>query len=177
VHPTQIAVFWHCIFREISMKNIYVLLGLLLISSSTFAVDGDPEAGKAKSLTCAACHGTDGNSAIPMNPKIAGQHAGYLYKQLAEFKLAAQTGGAEGRNNAVMNGMAVGLSDQDMKDLAVYYASQEPNIGTAPEEVIAAGKFRSGDRNNDLNGMMRDIASKLTDEDIAILSAYIEGLY
>ncbi|MFC4698803.1 c-type cytochrome [Glaciecola siphonariae] len=207
------------------MKNLCLLLGLILTSAAAVAIDGDPEAGKAKSITCAACHGTDGNSAIPLNPKIAGQHAGYIYKQLKEFKLAGQTGGKEGRNNAVMNGMAAPLSDQDMKDLAVYFAGQELKIGTAPEDVIAAGEalyrggdadrgitaciachsadgkgmnlagfpvlsgqhaqytktqlemFRSGARNNDLNGMMRDIASRLTDEDIEILSAYLEGLY
>jgi cytochrome c553 len=207
------------------MKKLCLLLGLILTSATSVAIDGDPEAGKAKSVTCAACHGTDGNSAIPLNPKIAGQHAGYLFKQLSEFKLAGQTAGKEGRNNAVMNGMAAPLSEQDMKDLAAYFSSQELKIGSAPEDVIAAGEalyrggdaergitaciachsadgkgmnlagfpvlsgqhaqytkqqlemFRSGQRNNDLNGMMRDIAVKLTDEDIAILSAYLEGLY
>ncbi|WP_395339027.1 c-type cytochrome [Ningiella sp. W23] len=207
------------------MKKLCMLLGLVLVSATALAIDGDPEAGKAKSITCAACHGTDGNSAIPLNPKIAGQHAGYLFKQLSEFKLASQTGGEEGRNNAVMNGMAAVLSEQDMKDLAAYFASQELKVGAAPEDVIAAGEalyrggdadrgitaciachsangsgmnlagfpvvggqhaqytqqqlemFRSGERNNDMNGMMRDIAKKLTDEDIRILSAYLEGLY
>nr|WP_136250682.1 c-type cytochrome [Ningiella ruwaisensis] len=207
------------------MKKICMLLGLILSSATALAVDGDPEAGKAKSITCAACHGTDGNSAIPLNPKIAGQHAGYLYKQLEEFKLASQTGGKEGRNNAVMNGMAAPLSEQDMKDLAAYFASQDLKIGAAPEDVIAQGEalyrggdaergitaciachgpggkgmnlagfpviggqhaqyteqqlkmFRSGERNNDLNGMMRGVSSKLTDEDIRILSAYLEGLH
>ena len=207
------------------MKNLCLLLGLVLTSTASLAIDGDPEAGKAKSVTCSACHGTDGNSVIPLNPKIAGQHAGYLYKQLSEFKLASQTGGKEGRNNAVMNGMAAALSEQDMKDLAAYYASQELKIGSAPEDVIEAGEalyrggdaergitaciachsadgggmnlagfpviggqhatytqqqlemFRTGERNNDLNGMMRGVSSKLTDEDIRILSAYLEGLY
>jgi cytochrome c553 len=207
------------------MKKLCLLLGLILISATTVAIDGDPEAGKAKSITCAACHGVDGNSAIPLNPKLAGQHPGYIYKQLVEFKLAGMTAGKEGRNNAIMNGMAAPLSEQDMKDLAAYFASQELKIGSAPEEVLAVGEalyrggdadrgitaciachspdgsgmnlagfpviggqhatytkqqlemFRSGQRHNDLNGMMRGIASKLTDEDIEILSAYIEGLY
>jgi cytochrome c553 len=207
------------------MKKLCLLLGLILTSAATFAIEGDPEAGKAKSITCAACHGTDGNSAIPLNPKLAGQHAGYIYKQLTEFKLAGQTAGKDGRNNAVMNGMAAPLSDQDMKDLAMYFSSQELKIGAAPEDIIAAGEalyrggdadrgitscischgpdgkgmnlagfpvlsgqhadytkqqlkmFRSGERHNDLNGMMRSIAVKLTDEDINVLSAYLEGLY
>lgn len=207
------------------MKKLCLLLGLILTSATTVAIEGDPEAGKAKSITCAACHGSDGNSAIPLNPKIAGQHAGYLFKQLSEFKLASQTAGKEGRNNAIMNGMAAALSEQDMKDLAAYFSSQELKIGAAPEDVIAAGEalyrggdaqrgitaciachgpggegmnlagfpvlsgqhsvytkqqlemFRSGERHNDLNRMMRGVAIKLTDKDIEILSAYLEGLY
>lgn len=211
--------------ERLSMKKLCLLFGLVLMSATSVAIEGDPEAGKAKSVTCAACHGTDGNSAIPLNPKLAGQHAGYLYKQLTEYKLASQTGGEDGRNNAVMNGMAAVLSDQDMKDLAAYFSSQALKIGAAPEDVIAAGEalyrggdadrsitacischspdgkgmnlagfpvisgqhaqytkqqlemFRSGQRHNDLNGMMRGVAAKLTDEDIRILSAYLEGLY
>ncbi|WP_026376028.1 c-type cytochrome [Aestuariibacter salexigens] len=207
------------------MKKIGLLLCLALGFSTTSIAQGDPEAGKAKSAVCAACHGPDGNSAIEMNPKLAGQHEGYLYKQLTEFKLASQTGGQEGRNNAVMNGMAAPLSDQDMKDLAAYYSSQEATPGSTPEDVVAAGEalyrggdldrgitaciachgptgngmglagfpdisgqhaaytktqlemFRSGQRNNDLNGMMRDIAKRLTDEDIEILSQYVSGLH
>jgi cytochrome c553 len=185
----------------------------------------DPEAGKAKSATCAACHGVDGNSAIPMNPSLAGQHEKYLVKQLQDFQLASKTGGEEGRNNAVMNGMAAALSEQDMRDLSAYFASQTPNEGSTPEDVIEAGAalyqggdmergitaciachgargngmglaafpdisgqhpeyiksqlelFRSGERANDPNGMMQDIAKKLTDKDIQILADYLSGLH
>ncbi len=207
------------------MKKYCLLLALFLGFSAVSHAKGDAEAGKAKSLTCAACHGTDGNSAIDMNPKLAGQHSGYLVKQLKEFKLAGQTGGKEGRNNAVMNGMAMPLSEQDIYDLAAYFSSQEIKLGETPEDVIAQGEalyrggdsdrgitacaachgpdgkgmnlagfpviggqhanytksqlemFRSGKRNNDLNGMMRGIASKLSDEDIRILSLYLGGLH
>jgi cytochrome c553 len=208
------------------MNKYCLLLALFLTSAASVAVEkGDPEAGKTKAVTCAACHGSDGNSAIPMNPKIAGQHKGYLVKQLQEYKLAAQSGGKEGRNNAIMNGMAMVLSDQDMLDISAYFSSQTLKIGETPEEVVARGEalyrggdaergitscaachspdgkgmnlagfpviggqhadyaktqlemFRSGQRNNDLNGMMRDIASKLTDDDISILSQYLEGLH
>lgn len=204
-------------------------LGLLFcfaIGFSTFAnAEGDAEAGKNKAAVCAACHGNDGNSMIDMNPKLAGQHQAYLVKQLKDFKTAAETGGKEGRNNAVMNGMAAALSEQDMKDIAAWYASQEAKDGTTPEDVVEAGaklyqggdlergitaciachgprgngmglayfpdisgqhaayiksqleQFKSGDRANDLNGMMRDIAKKLTDEDIDILSKYLGGLH
>ncbi|MFC3122016.1 c-type cytochrome [Agaribacter flavus] len=207
------------------MKKLCLLFGLTLLSTTAFAVDGDAESGKAKSVTCAACHGADGNSAINLNPKLAGQHAGYILKQLKEFKLAASTGGKEGRNNAVMNGMAMPLSEQDMKDLAVYFSSQELKIGETPEDVIEEGEalyrggdaergitaciachgpdgggmnlagfpviggqhaaytkqqlemFRAGDRNNDMNEMMRNIAARLSDKDIDVLSKYLEGLH
>ncbi len=207
------------------MKKLGLLVCLTFgITSFAFA-EGDAEAGKAKSLTCSACHGTDGNSAIAMNPKIAGQHEGYLVKQLTEFRLASRTGGKEGRNNAVMNGMAAALSDQDIADLAAYYSSQDQKAGETPEDVVEAGQalyrggdadraitscischgpdgkgmglagfpvisgqhaeytssqlkmFRDGTRANDMNGMMRGIAQKLTDEDIEILSKYLGGLH
>jgi len=207
------------------MKKLGLLVCLTFgITSFAFA-EGDAEAGKAKSLTCSACHGTDGNSAIAMNPKIAGQHEGYLVKQLTEFRLASRTGGKEGRNNAVMNGMAAALSDQDIADLAAYFSSQDQKAGETPEDVIEAGQalyrggdadreitscischgpegkgmglagfpvisgqhaeytssqlkmFRDGTRANDMNGMMRGIAAKLTDEDIEILSKYLGGLH
>ena len=77
---------------------------------------GDVEAGKSKSAMCAACHGPDGNSPAPTFPKLAGQHADYLAKQLAEYKSGE-------RQNATMNGMAAALSEQDIADLAAYYSS------------------------------------------------------
>lgn len=211
------------------MKKLGLLFCIAMLPLTSVSAQettaGDPEAGKAKSVACAACHGTDGNSMIDMNPKLAGQHAGYLVKQLQDFKSAAQTGGAEGRNNAVMNGFAAGLSDQDMLDIAAYFSSQDMTPGETPEDKVEAGAalyrggdaergitaciachgpkgngmnlagfpdisgqhftytkaqlemFRSGGRNNDLNGMMRDIAKRLTDEDIELLSHYVSGLH
>ena len=102
------------------MKKLGLFFCLSLVSAFAMANDaqvGDAEAGKAKTLVCQTCHGTDGNSAIPMNPKLAGQHANYLVKQLKEFKLAMQTGGKEGRNNAIMGMQANMLSEQDMLDI------------------------------------------------------------
>ena len=78
---------------------------------------GDAAAGKATSATCAGCHGPDGNSANPEWPKLAGQGAAYLEKQLHDFK-----GGA--RKNATMAPMAMGLGEQDMENLAAYYSAQ-----------------------------------------------------
>ncbi|MCF6436581.1 MULTISPECIES: c-type cytochrome [Pseudoalteromonas] len=204
--------------------TLTMLLGTLSASNAT-AFDGDAEAGKAKSATCAACHGPDGNAPVTMYPKIAGQHADYIYKQLQEFKLGMTSGGSEGRMDPVMSGMAMPLSDQDMKDLAAYFSTLNMSEGTTPEDVVAAGqklykagdaergipscaachgprgngtslakfpkisfqhpeyiksqllKFRDGTRKNDLNGMMQDIAKKLTDKDIETLSKYLGGLH
>ena len=129
------------------MKKLCLLLCVSLGISVSAMAEGDAEAGKAKSAVCAACHGPDGNSMIDMNPKIAGQHEKYLVKQLMEFKLASQTGGEEGRNNAVMNGMAAPLSEQDMKDLAAYFSSQTPKEGETAEQYIEAGRalYQGGD--------------------------------
>jgi cytochrome c553 len=108
------------------------LLGsLLLISAAAGAVEGDPA--KAQTLAtgvCAACHGTDGNSLIPINPSLAGQLPGYLYKQLRDFKSGA-------RKNAIMAGMVAGLSDEDMRNLAAYFAAQKPRPGVAHDAAAA----------------------------------------
>ncbi|NTS78668.1 cytochrome c4 [Catenovulum sp. SM1970] len=206
------------------MKKIAIALSLVFgVSAQAYALEGNAEAGKAKSATCVACHSVDGNSVIPANPKIAGQSEAYLLKQLQDFK-SAFTGG-NGRKSAVMGAMTAALSEQDMADLAAYFASQETSPGTTPEDVIEAGSklyrggdesrgitactachgpqgegmslagypklgyqhadyistqlkaFRDGTRNNDMNGMMRDIAAKLSDKDIEILSKYLGGLH
>jgi cytochrome c553 len=93
---------------------------------------GDPA--KAQSIAgqvCAACHGADGNSPLAMNPSLAGQHAGYLLKQLKEFKSGA-------RNNPVMMAMVANLSDDDMRSLAAYYASQPARPMAAKDKDLAA---------------------------------------
>lgn len=208
------------------MKKILFPLTLLFgLIGTAQAFDGDAEAGKAKSATCAACHSADGNSAVDMYPKLAGQHAGYLYKQLVDFKTGMETAGKQGRNNSIMFGMVATLTDQDMKDLAAFYASQKMKAGATPENVISRGEqlyrggdadrgiaaciachgprgsgnslsgfpkisfqhanyvkttlqdFRAGKRANDLNGMMQDIAKKLSDDDIEVLSQYLGGLH
>ncbi|MEH6595542.1 MAG: c-type cytochrome [Colwellia polaris] len=88
-------------------------------------------AGKAKSATCAACHGADGNSSVAMYPKLAGQSADYLIKQLQEFKAGT-------RENAVMAPMAAALSEQDMLEIASYYAAQK--VATAELAGSEIGK-------------------------------------
>lgn len=79
---------------------------------------GDPQAGREKSVTCQACHGTDGIAVDPTYPNLAGQYEDYLAHTLRGYRDGT-------RQNAVMAGMAAGLSDQDIADLAAFYASQE----------------------------------------------------
>ena len=101
---------------------------------------GDPENGKSLSQTCAACHSVDGNSVNPVWPKLAGQHATYIVKQLNDFKKG-------NRVNAQMTAMVAPLSDQDMLDLGAYFASQKTTLGTAEPELIETGEliYRAGD--------------------------------
>ena len=79
---------------------------------------GDAEAGKKKAVVCSACHGADGNSVNPLWPKLAGQHAAYLTKQMKAFRSGE-------RKDPVMAPMAMPLSDTDIEDLSAFYASQK----------------------------------------------------
>lgn len=99
------------------------LLKLLAASSilafSLQASAADIEAGKAKAAVCAACHGANGISQIPMYPNLAGQKEQYLVLQLKAFR-------AKERNNMIMAPMAAALSDDDIANLSAYYASLNP---------------------------------------------------
>ena len=89
---------------------------------------------------CAACHGADGNSGTPVNPKLAQQHPEYLVKQLQEFKSGK-------RNNAVMKGFATALSDDDMRNISYWAASKKAKTGFAKDkELVALGEkiYRGG---------------------------------
>jgi cytochrome c553 len=85
---------------------------------------------------CAACHGADGNAPTPANPKLAGQHPDYLYKQLVNFVPKQGAKEAE-RANAIMAGMAAGLSDADRRDLSAYYAKQPLKPSLARNKHLA----------------------------------------
>jgi cytochrome c553 len=95
-------------------------------------------AGKAKAATCAACHGADGNSLVPMYPKLAGQNAEYITKQLKEFKSGV-------RKDPVMAGMAAALSEQDMTELGAYFASQKPTAGNGSNSSLGQKLYFGGD--------------------------------
>lgn len=209
------------IFRWLAM-----LVACLLAVASALAQtppEADPSKGRAiVSQLCVACHGQDGNSTQPANPILAGQHASYTAKQLANFK--SEGGKPAQRPSNVMSAMVANLSAADMRNLAAYFALQKPRPraardaelvslgqaiyrgGVAAKEIAAcsachgptgagvptqyprlAGQyaeyiaaqlraFRAGARANDPNRMMRAIAEKLSDNDIAAVAEYISGL-
>ena len=200
---------------------ITLSFGLQAAEKSATAVD-TAKAKKIAETVCIACHGADGNSAIPANPILAGQHRDYLFKQLSEFKSA--DGKPQVRNNATMLGMTATLSEDDMRGLAAYFSQQLLKPAKATDaKLTAAGKtlwrkgdpdkgvpacagchgpagaglpvqyprlagqhaeyteaqlknFRSEERSNDPERMMRTIADKLSDKQIKALADYIAGL-
>lgn len=199
------------------MRQSSLLIAIIAATAMFPAVAGDPEAGEAKSTTCVACHGTNGNSVNPAWPTIAGQHESYIIAQLQAYRDGT-------RNDPLMSGMAAGLSDTDMADLAAFYSMQEVTGGEADAALVDAGerlyrggnvesgvtaciachgvqgrgnpaagwprvagqhaeyiaiqlrKYQSGERATDMNSMMRDIAARMTDEEIEAVASYIQGL-
>jgi cytochrome c553 len=126
------------------MKKLFVtgMLFFAALSMVPAATAGNAEAGKAKAAACGGCHGMDGNSMIPAYPKLAGQNEAYIVKQIHDFKANST------RQNAIMLGMAAGLSDEDAADIGAYYQSQKL-AAAAPfdESKLAAGRqiYKGGD--------------------------------
>ncbi|SEO66223.1 MULTISPECIES: cytochrome c [unclassified Pseudomonas] len=202
------------------MNKLIVSLLLTLGISGVAHAAGDAAAGQAKAAVCGACHGPDGNSMAPNFPKLAGQGERYLTKQLKDIK--------DGKRVVLeMNGLLTNLNDQDLADMAAYFASQKGSVGAADPNLVARGEalFRGGNlekglpactgchspdgkgnaaagfphlggqhaqyvakqltdfrkeadgRTNDGEAMMRTIARKLSDEEIAAVASYIQGLH
>ncbi len=203
------------------MNKFVVALVFALVSAaapSLLLAQGDAAAGQAKSALCASCHGNDGNSALAINPKLAGQNAAYIVKQLMDFKSGV-------RADPIMAAMVLSLSEQDMQDIAAWYSSQTVSLqGENPdslelgETLYRAGNqeiavaacsachsptgqgnatagfpslsgqhaeytlkqlksFRTGERANDSNAMMRTIVERLTDKELEALASYVSGLH
>lgn len=201
-----------------SVKSVVGALLITILSSGAVFAQGSVEAGRAKSTTCVACHGDDGNaSLLPNVPRIGGQGEKYLFKQLVEIK-------NDVRPVPLMKPVVDPLSEQDLADLAAYYASLDapagatdpeqralaeaiyragvPSIGVAActachspngQGIATAGypalsgqdaaytelqlrQFRAGERINDDAQVMRMIASRLSDAEIAALASYVSGL-
>lgn len=107
-------------------KLLTVTISLALASSAGFAVaQGKAGVGKEKAASCAGCHGEDGNSMMPGFPKLAGQHEGYLLKQLKAFKNGE-------RIAPMMAPLAMGLDEKSMEEIAAYYAAQRISKNPAP---------------------------------------------
>ncbi len=100
-------------------KLIAVLSMSCAMSIAVNANAGDAAAGKAKSAVCAACHGVDGIATIPTYPNIAGQNEAYLVESMKAYREKRRTGGQA----VIMQGQSMALSDEDIADLAAYYAS------------------------------------------------------
>lgn len=132
------------------MKHfLQFVIGLsLLISSPVFAA-GDANSGQAKAAICAACHGADGNSIIPMWPKLAGQHAAYLERQLGLIK-------SGDRPVPEMAGIVISLTEQDMADVAAYFSSQNTSAGVTDEALLRSGErlYRAGNSETDIPACM-----------------------
>ncbi len=116
------------------------------------APKGDAARGQPiASAVCGACHGADGNSQLAVNPKLAGQHPEYLFKQMKNFKPA--DGKQPERVNAIMNGMIAAFDEGQMRDIAAYFAAQSQKGETAKNrETIELGQklYRGGDQSKGL---------------------------
>ncbi len=117
------------------------MMMLLALAPMMAVAVGDPEAGEQKSAVCAACHGMDGNSEIPEWPKLAGQHADYAARQTRMVR-------DQVRDIPEMYPMVMDLSDQDIADIAAFYAEQTLQPGVADEELVELGQriYHDGNR-------------------------------
>ncbi len=111
-------------------------LSALSVVVGTAAAQNAARGQRIAGQVCAACHAADGNSVAATNPKIAGQFAEYLQKQLGDFK--AQPGQKPARASAIMAPMAANLSDDDIQSLAAYYAGQKLRPASAADKDLAA---------------------------------------
>lgn len=203
--------------RDIKAMLPRVILGLMSLMAVGSIQAADIEAGKAKSVLCLACHGADGNSVNVIWPKLAGQHASYILKQLRDFK-------SNKRTDATMNGMVAALTDEDMQNLAAYYASQKSSAAKFDDSKLEQGqniyrggitetsvascmgchspsgegngpaaypglksqhpeyivlqlqKFKDDSRVNDAGKMMRNVANRMSDNEMKAVAAYIAGM-
>ena len=115
-----------------SLSKVSIALALVLAGNQAMA-GGDAEAGQAKAATCVACHGVDGNSAVPTFPKLAGLGHKYLLKQMKDIR--------DGRRPvALMAGQGDNMSDQDLADIAAFYDAQPRTGGMADPDKVALGR-------------------------------------
>ncbi|MEJ2359960.1 MAG: c-type cytochrome [Gammaproteobacteria bacterium] len=110
------------------IKTVAISLIAIVVASPALAA-GNADAGRSKAQVCAGCHGADGNATIPNYPKLAGQNAGYLLKQLENFKAGI-------RKNPIMSPQVASLNKQDMENLAAYFSQQTRTLGAATNPAM-----------------------------------------
>jgi len=121
--------------------KLLLIISLLFLAANNTVFAADASAGKTKAATCIACHGVDGNSFNPEWPSLAGQDAGYLAKQIRNFKSGERT-------NDLMAPMVAPLTDADIDDISAHFASQTLAEATTKEEYVALGaKIYTGGTN------------------------------
>jgi cytochrome c553 len=125
------------------MRSLKFSVGAALMGCALLAqAGGNVTEGQEKAAACGGCHGEDGNGTAPIFPKLAGQHPSYIYKQLMDFK-------TQKRVQPTMNAMAEPLSEDDMQDIAAFYASQKLTsesgaFNTSGKNLYFAGNAASG---------------------------------
>ncbi|MEX0296015.1 cytochrome c [Pseudomonas putida] len=120
--------------------SLLLTMGVAGAANAAEPVKGDAAAGQAKTAICGACHNPDGNSLAPNFPKLAGQGQRYLEKQLHDIKSGKRT-------VLEMTGMLANFNDQDLADIAAYFASQKGSVGAADPKLVERGwaLFNGGD--------------------------------
>ena len=120
--------------------SLLLTMGVAGAASAADPIKGDAAAGQAKTAVCGACHNPDGNSLAPNFPKLAGQGERYLEKQLHDIKTGK-------RVVLEMTGMLEPFNDQDLADIASYFASQKGSVGAADPKLVERGRalFNGGD--------------------------------
>ncbi|VEC00633.1 Cytochrome c-554(548) [Cedecea lapagei] len=103
------------------MRKVILLIGLMACSLPVLA-KGNAQAGEAKAITCVACHGMSGKASAPLYPNIGGQNEAYLEHSLQAYKKGERSGGQA----EIMKAYVSGLSEEDISNLAAYYASMKP---------------------------------------------------
>jgi len=133
-----------------NFKSLLATFGLMVSLNAT-VIAADLAAGEATAgAICAGCHMPDGNSVVDMFPKLAGQHAQYLAKQLNDYKSGA-------RQDATMTGMAATLATEaDIANVAAFFASKKSTVATADDSKVALGKaiYRGGNTTSKLPACM-----------------------
>ena len=126
------------------MKKVVIVIVSVFIGNASVQLalaQGDAAVGRSKAAICATCHGAEGNSELPMNPKLAGQNATYITKQLMDYKSGV-------RSNQTMSAMVLNLSEQDMLDISAWYSSQQVTLQGADPKFVELGEslYRAGNK-------------------------------